>query len=620
MVNINALGIIFPNTYDELVPQLVKHRTMASVPFGGRYRMIDFTLSGMVNAGIENVTVIAKKNYHSLMDHLGSGREWDLVRKRGGLNIVPPYAQSQSKVYHGRVEALYSIVNFLAEQKEKYVVISDCNVASDLNFAHLIDAHVKSGANVTMVYERAEIAKPITTDNYTFTMDDAGRVTEIRWNDYRMGVQNLSMGVIVMDREELIAMVKDAAVQNRMYLERDILGPSLKILHVQGYEYSGYRARIYDIKSYFDENMRLLCPENVAQLFPTERPVYTKVRDEAPVRYTYTGPAIYTEEDKFQKISFDDISDKSGHVTKTDNGWIAMIQHYFISAWTDVRGETGKHEREFYTSKLDQNLFAVGSILKLGTVEPKQSVNTAATLYVGPQDQNRLSYLADGLDLVVDYGWLTFLAKPIYSILNFMYGLCGNWGWSIVLLTVLVKLILYPISAAGYKSMARMKEITPRMKALQEQYGQDKQRYQQAIMELYRKEKINPIGGCLPILLQIPVFLALYWVLLASVELRDSAWLGWVSDLASPDPWFILPAIMMATMFLQIKLNPTPTDPMQAKMMVIMPLVFGVMFFFFPAGLVLYWLTNNVLSIAQQWYVNKQIAKERAKRLNAVNQ
>mgnify|MGYP002609274258 CR=1 FL=1 len=285
MVNINALGIIFPNTYDELVPQLVKHRTMASVPFGGRYRMIDFTLSGMVNAGIENVTVIAKKNYHSLMDHLGSGREWDLVRKRGGLNIVPPYAQSQSKVYHGRVEALYSIVNFLAEQKEKYVVISDCNVASDLNFAHLIDAHVKSGANVTMVYERAEIAKPITTDNYTFTMDDAGRVTEIRWNDYRMGVQNLSMGVIVMDREELIAMVKDAAVQNRMYLERDILGPSLKILHVQGYEYSGYRARIYDIKSYFDENMRLLCPENVAQLFPTECPVYTKVRDEAPVRY-----------------------------------------------------------------------------------------------------------------------------------------------------------------------------------------------------------------------------------------------------------------------------------------------------------------------------------------------
>lgn len=346
----------------------------------------------------------------------------------------------------------------------------------------------------------------------------------------------------------------------------------------------------------------------------------SKPEGQSTFYYTYTGPAIYTEEDKFQKISFDDINDNAGTVAKADNGWIAMIQHYFISAWTDVRGDESKREREFYTSKLDQNLFAVGSILRLGTVEPSKSVSTAATLYIGPQDQNRLSYLADGLDLVVDYGWLTFLAKPIYSILNFMYGLCGNWGWSIVLLTLLVKLILYPISAAGYKSMARMKEVTPRMKALQEQYGDDKQRYQQAMMELYRKEKINPVGGCLPILLQIPVFLSLYWVLLASVELRDSAWLGWVSDLASPDPWFILPAIMMATMFLQIKLNPTPTDPMQAKMMVIMPLVFGVMFFFFPAGLVLYWLTNNVLSIAQQWYVNKQIAQERAKRLKAVNQ
>ncbi len=285
MVNINALGVIFPNTYDDLVPQLVQHRTMASVPFGGRYRMIDFTLSGMVNAGIENVTVIAKKDYHSLMDHLGSGREWDLVRKRGGLNIVPPFAQASAKVYHGRVEALHSILGFLSQQREKYVVLSDCNVASSINFAELIDAHIKSGANVTMVYERAEIAKQFATDNYTFTLDETGRVTEIRWNDYRVGEQNLSMGLIVMDREELIAMVKDASVQNRMYLERDILGPSLKTLRVQGYEYTGYRARIYDVKSYFDENMRLLCPENMAALFPSERPVYTKVRDEAPVRY-----------------------------------------------------------------------------------------------------------------------------------------------------------------------------------------------------------------------------------------------------------------------------------------------------------------------------------------------
>ncbi len=285
MVNINALGIIFPNTYDELVPQLVKHRTMASVPFGGRYRMIDFTLSGMVNAGIQSVTVIAKKNYRSLMDHLGAGREWDLVRKRGGLNIIPPYAQSSVKVYHGRVEALASVLGYLETQKEKYVVITDCNTASTLDYADLVDTHVKSGANVTLVYERAEIPNPLQTENYTFEINPEGRVTEIRCNDYRRGVQNLSMGVIVMDREELIAMIKDASVQNKVLLERDIFGPSLKILDVRGYEYRGYRAHIYDVKSYFDENMRLLDPENLAQLFPAERPVYTKVRDEAPVRY-----------------------------------------------------------------------------------------------------------------------------------------------------------------------------------------------------------------------------------------------------------------------------------------------------------------------------------------------
>lgn len=344
-----------------------------------------------------------------------------------------------------------------------------------------------------------------------------------------------------------------------------------------------------------------------------------KPEGESTFYYTYNGPAIYTSEDKFQKVPFDDIGDQPDHITKADNGWVAMIQHYFITAWTDAKGDTSKREREFYTTKLDKNLFAVGTIQRLGTIEPKQSATASALLYIGPQDQQRLQYLADGLELVVDYGWLTFLAKPIYSVLYFLYGLVGNWGWSIVLLTCLVKAILYPISAAGYKSMARMKEIGPRMKALQEQYGEDKQRYQQAMMELYRKEKINPVGGCLPILLQIPVFLALYWVLLASVELRGSAWIGWVTDLASPDPWFILPAIMMLTMFLQIKLNPKPADAMQARMMVLMPLVFGVMFFFFASGLVLYWLTNNVLSILQQWYVNKKIAEERARRMSAAN-
>lgn len=343
----------------------------------------------------------------------------------------------------------------------------------------------------------------------------------------------------------------------------------------------------------------------------------SKPEGESSFYYTYTGPAVYTQNDKFKKIPFDDIGDKAEHLSKSSDGWVAMIQHYFVSAWTDKLSEAAPLPREYYTTKLDKNLYAVGSIHQIGSIEPGQTAKTSALLYIGPQDQQRLDYLADGLDLVVDYGWLTFLSKPIYSVLYFLYGLVGNWGWSIVLLTCLVKALLYPISAAGYKSMARMKEVSPRMKALQEQYGDDKQRYQQALMELYRKEKINPVGGCLPIALQIPVFLALYWVLLASVELRGSAWIGWVTDLAMPDPWCILPAIMMVTMLAQIKLNPSPADPMQQRMMVIMPLVFGVMFFFFASGLVLYWLTNNVLSIAQQWYVNRQIAAERAHRMSA---
>lgn len=285
MVNINTIGIIFPNSYDGLIPELVKHRTMASLPFAGRYRLIDFTLSNMVNAGIENVTVIVKKNYHSLMDHLGNGREWDLSRKRGGLNIVPPYSQADNKVYHGRVQAISSILGFLESQKEKYVVISDCNVASALDYADLIEAHVKSGANVTMVYERAEIADPIKKENHTLTIDGNGQITEILCNDYRAGTQNLYMNVLVGEREELIAVIKDAMVRGLVYLERDILAKSLQIFKVHGYEYNGYRARIFDMKSYFDENLRLVKSENLQGLFPNKYPVYTKVRDEAPARY-----------------------------------------------------------------------------------------------------------------------------------------------------------------------------------------------------------------------------------------------------------------------------------------------------------------------------------------------
>ncbi|WP_443743084.1 membrane protein insertase YidC [Sutterella sp.] len=327
---------------------------------------------------------------------------------------------------------------------------------------------------------------------------------------------------------------------------------------------------------------------------------------------TFTGPAFYTSEENFQKLDFSDIRDKDAKfVEKTDNGWLAMVQHHFVSAWIPAQGES----RLNYAREVSKDLYSVGTLITMKELAPGASATDAATFYSGPQEQARLEQLAPGLELVVDYGWLTFLAKPIYWLLDFLYGIVGNWGWAIVLLTCIVKAVLYPISAAGYRSMARMKEVTPRMKALQDKYKDDKQRLNQAMMELYRTEKINPVGGCLPIFLQIPVFLALYWVLQGSVELRGAPWILWVNDLAMPDPWFVLPLLMAATMFLQILLNPKPTDPVQAKVMYIMPLVFSIMFFVFAAGLVLYWLTNNVLSIAQQWWINKTIAEERAKRL-----
>ena len=250
----------------------------------------------------------------------------------------------------------------------------------------------------------------------------------------------------------------------------------------------------------------------------------------------------------------------------------------------------------------------------MNAIAPGANATAEAVLYSGPQDQERLEQIAPGLSLVVDYGWLTFLAKPIYWLLSFLHSIVGNWGWAIVLLTCIVKAILYPLSLAGYRSMAKMKDLAPRMKALKEKYGDDKQRLNMAMMEMYKTEKINPVGGCLPILLQLPVFLALYWVLLASVELRDAPWILWVTDLAAPDPWFILPVLMIISMVIQFKLNPTPPDPMQAKMMAFMPFIFGAMFIFFASGLVLYWLVNNILSIVQQYAVNKQIERDRLKR------
>ncbi|MGL1833660.1 membrane protein insertase YidC [Rhodocyclaceae bacterium SMB388] len=327
---------------------------------------------------------------------------------------------------------------------------------------------------------------------------------------------------------------------------------------------------------------------------------------------TFTGPAFYTDADKFQKVDFDDIERGRAKISgPSSDGWAAMVQHYFVGAWLPQ----GDVQREFFARKVAGDLYTAGLILPVSTIGPEQSGRVGSRLYAGPQEQDHLSEIADGLDLVVDYGWLTVIAAPLFWVLSWLYGLTGNWGWAIILVTVLIKLAFFPLSAASYKSMAKMRVLGPRMQRLKELYGHDKQKMQQEVMEMYRKEKINPLGGCLPILVQIPVFIALYWVLLGSVEMRHAPWLGWIQDLSAKDPYFILPVIMGASMLIQMKLNPAPPDPLQAKIMMALPIVFTFMFMWFPSGLVLYWVVNNILSIAQQWQITRMI--ERGKKPGA---
>lgn len=320
---------------------------------------------------------------------------------------------------------------------------------------------------------------------------------------------------------------------------------------------------------------------------------------------TFTGGAYFTEADKFKKISFKDMG-KSDLSKNTSDGWVGLVQHYFVSAWIPKDGLA----REFYTKKLSDNIYSIGSVSHVGTIAPDSSVTIDAKLFSGPQLQDALKAAAPGLEYTVDYGWLTIIASPLFWILSAIEDIVHNWGVAIILLTILIKLAFYPLSAASYRSMAHLRELAPRLQRLKEQYGDDRQKMHQAMMELYKTEKINPMGGCLPILVQIPVFISLYWVLLGSVEMRHAPFMLWIHDLSATDPYYVLPILMGITMIVQTRLNPTPTDPVQAKVMMIMPVVFSVFFFFFPAGLVLYWLVNNILSIAQQWHINR--ATERA--------
>jgi len=319
---------------------------------------------------------------------------------------------------------------------------------------------------------------------------------------------------------------------------------------------------------------------------------------------TFTGPAFYSDAKKFQKVEFSDIEkNKAEFVTSSPDGWVAMVQHYFASAWLLPDGKP----RENFARKIDQNLYAAGMITPIGAIAPGATAAVDARLFIGPQEEKVLESIAPGLELVKDYGFFTILSKPLYWLLDKLHGFIGNWGWSIVALVVLLKIAFYWFNAKAYQSMAKMKAINPKVMDMRERYKDNPQQMQQEMMRIYREEKVNPMGGCLPILIQIPVFIALYWVLLSSVEMRGAPWILWIKDLSVRDPYFILPIVMTLTTLLQTALNPLPPDPMQAKLMWFMPLIFSVMFFFFPAGLVLYWITNNILTIAQQWVINTRM-------------
>ena len=344
---------------------------------------------------------------------------------------------------------------------------------------------------------------------------------------------------------------------------------------------------------------------------PVSAQLYTQlVRDgnkplgESSFYSTFTGPVAYTAEKKYQKVEFTDIEKNKVDIQKSSNsGYVAMAQHYFASAWLLGDGI----QREVFMRKVKDNLYAVGMMTPVAAIAPGATQTTETRLFIGPQVENNLEALYPGLELIKDYGWLTILAKPMYWVMEKLHGFIGNWGWTIIALVLLIKAAFYWLNAQAYRSMAKMKAVNPKIMEMRERLKDKPQEMQQQMMKIYKEEKVNPMGGCFPIMVQIPVCIALYWVLLSSVEFRGAPWMLWIKDLSLPDPWFLLPVIMTATTMLQTALNPAPPDPMQAKLMWYMPLAFSIMFFFFPAGLVLYWITNNVLSIAQQWLINKSM-------------
>jgi len=426
--------------------------------------------------------------------------------------------------------------------------------------------------------------------------------------EHRYAAQSGLVGAGLPNHKTLFAATQNEFIlspgQDRLEARLEATSPEgVKVAKIFTLHRSSYRIEIAE-----EITNRTAAPLATHAYFQLTRDAKSPAGDPHMVQ-TYTGAAVYTAQDKFQKVAFSDIDKGKASYPKTpDNGWIAIVQHYFVAALLPQ----DKTPREIYMRKLADDLYAVGVIVPVGPVAPGATARVEVPLYAGPQDQDALKELAPGLDLVVDYGWLTVIAAPLFWVLKFFHGWLGNWGLAIILLTVVIKLIFFPLSAASYRSMAKMKLVTPRLTRLREQYGDDRVKMNQAMMDLYKTEKINPLGGCLPILVQIPVFISLYWVLLASVELRHAPFYLWIYDLSAEDPFYVLPTLMMLSMIIQTKMNPTPPDPVQAKVMMIMPFAFGVMFYFFPSGLVLYWFINNILSILQQWQITRMIGGQKA--------
>lgn len=438
-----------------------------------------------------------------------------------------------------------------------------------------------------------------------------------------------------LDRSKPLVLFQRGQGTHNYYAQSGLLGPnlpnhkSLFIAEQDQYELAG-KAEQLQVRLKADDNS----PLQVTKVFTFHRASYLidvsyemvntglqpvsassyfqlirdSVAPEGSMRFlpTYTGAAVYTEKEKFQKVAFSDIEkNKTKYAKQADSGWIGILQHYFVAAWLPKENSN----REYFTRKLDGDLYSVGVVLPAEVIAPGQTAVEGAQLYAGPTEST-LDKIAPGLGLTVDYGWLTIIATPLFWVMSLFHHWTHNWGVAIIFLTILIKLIFFPLSAASYRSMAKMRLVAPKLEKIKQQYADDREQLNRAMMELYKTEKINPLGGCLPVVIQIPVFIALYWSILSSVEMRYAPFFGWITNLSAPDPYYILPTLMGISMFVQMRLNPKPPDPLQAKVMQIMPIAFSAMFFFFPVGLVLYSLVNNVLSIAQQWFITRTAEAE----------